>query len=480
MTQFNITLLAKQGWRLLIYPNSLVAQVFKAKYFSIGDFINSRLGHSGSYVWRSIWATKAIVEKSLFWRVDTGTDISVQNDAWIPNCNNVNLVSVDNNLHVATVAKLINSYDRIWDRDLIVNTFQVETAELIIRILLALEPHVRVWSGESSGEFSVRSTYKLLQKIDPTTYALQNLYKEFYKKLWRIDLPSKIKLLIWRISWNFLPTKVNLALRGVIRNTFCPRCGEREEDMNHIFRECPVTKSVWRDLSDPSYAMFPNAEFLEWLTKILVLLPSKNCRVYCGTLWAIWGDRNSRIHNKRGRSSQEMVQFVYGYLKELDGLKTVNQKTMYSEVKWRHPPGQILKINFDGAFDKRQKQSASGVVVRDRNGHVLLTKSELHDGVESAFAAKALTCHRDSLSIIKKCNKPDLDRSVVGVYIQDIRRLKAKCRKIRFEHTPRMTNNLTHIIATKSLKQREEIYLIEAVPSYAELQARDESMREPD
>ncbi|KAA3467257.1 Zinc finger, CCHC-type [Gossypium australe] len=166
--------------------------------------------------------------------------------------------------------------------------------------------------------------------------------------------------------------------------------------MNHLFRECPVSKSVWRELSDPTYMMFPEAEFIEWLTKVLVLLPLGKCRIFCGLLWAIWGDRNSRIHNKRGRSSQEMIKFVNGYLTELDGLKTVKQKTMYSEKKWRHPPGQTLKINFEGAFDERRKQSASGVVVRD------LTKSELHSGVDSAFAAEALACRLATQMALKR------------------------------------------------------------------------------
>ncbi|KAA3482721.1 reverse transcriptase [Gossypium australe] len=65
MAHFNISLLAKQGWRLLNYPNSLVAQVFKAKYFPENNFLNSSLGSSCSYIWRSIWATKDTLEKGL-------------------------------------------------------------------------------------------------------------------------------------------------------------------------------------------------------------------------------------------------------------------------------------------------------------------------------------------------------------------------------------------------------------------------------
>ena len=50
LKQFNLALLAKQGWRLQMGQNSLVYQVFKAKYFSNCDFVNASLGKKPSYV----------------------------------------------------------------------------------------------------------------------------------------------------------------------------------------------------------------------------------------------------------------------------------------------------------------------------------------------------------------------------------------------------------------------------------------------
>ncbi|XP_052490847.1 uncharacterized mitochondrial protein AtMg00310-like [Gossypium raimondii] len=83
MAQFNVALLAKQGWRIMNNQNALVTKVFKAKYFSDDNFLNSRLGNSSSYVWKSIWAAKDLLKKGHCWRVGTGTNICIS-DAWIP------------------------------------------------------------------------------------------------------------------------------------------------------------------------------------------------------------------------------------------------------------------------------------------------------------------------------------------------------------------------------------------------------------
>lgn len=54
LTAFNSTMLGKEGWKLLIEPDSLVFCIFKARYFHTSSFLSTSLGHNPSYVWRSI------------------------------------------------------------------------------------------------------------------------------------------------------------------------------------------------------------------------------------------------------------------------------------------------------------------------------------------------------------------------------------------------------------------------------------------
>jgi hypothetical protein len=54
LQRFNLAMLAKQCWRLLCEPESLCAQVLRAKYFRSEDLLNAELKGS-SYTWQSIW-----------------------------------------------------------------------------------------------------------------------------------------------------------------------------------------------------------------------------------------------------------------------------------------------------------------------------------------------------------------------------------------------------------------------------------------
>lgn len=45
LDKFNIALLAKQAWRLINYPDSLIGRVLKAKYYPNACFLTAPLGN---------------------------------------------------------------------------------------------------------------------------------------------------------------------------------------------------------------------------------------------------------------------------------------------------------------------------------------------------------------------------------------------------------------------------------------------------
>ena len=157
-----------------------------------------------------------------------GERISIWDDLWISGDEADRLQNEDNNENIKLVSNLIEVTNRTWKTDIIVNTFTADIAKKIMRIPLAKTIHddFQVWRGEPFGNFSVRSVYKLLQcsSMDPTSYLLQTETTNFYKKLWGLQLPSKITIIIWRISWDFIHHLANLRYRRVSASDRCPRC----------------------------------------------------------------------------------------------------------------------------------------------------------------------------------------------------------------------------------------------------------------
>lgn len=61
---FNISMLAKQAWRLIQHPNSLIVKLFKSIYYLRNSFVYASfwVGTRPSFIWRSILESKNIVK----------------------------------------------------------------------------------------------------------------------------------------------------------------------------------------------------------------------------------------------------------------------------------------------------------------------------------------------------------------------------------------------------------------------------------
>ena len=164
LKHFNLALLAKQGWRLQTRHNSLVYQVFKAKYFPNCDFVCASLGKKPSYVWRSIMAAQGIVKKGLCWRMGNGRKIRVWHDNWIPNSYSHKITSPRGLFPMDyKVCEFIDDEKKCWDLELLNPTLLPFEAEEIVAIPLSirLPEDKQIWAESLNGFFSIKSAYKV-------------------------------------------------------------------------------------------------------------------------------------------------------------------------------------------------------------------------------------------------------------------------------------------------------------------------------
>ncbi|XP_060958281.1 uncharacterized mitochondrial protein AtMg00310-like [Cannabis sativa] len=63
LTEFNQALLAKQGWRLIHNPQSLLSRVLKNSYYPLTSFMEAGCPNGASCVWKGIcWGRKILKE----------------------------------------------------------------------------------------------------------------------------------------------------------------------------------------------------------------------------------------------------------------------------------------------------------------------------------------------------------------------------------------------------------------------------------
>lgn len=61
LQSFNLAMLAKQVWWLLCEPESLCAQVLRAKYYPDGKLLEAKPKKGSSFTWQSMLASCVVV-----------------------------------------------------------------------------------------------------------------------------------------------------------------------------------------------------------------------------------------------------------------------------------------------------------------------------------------------------------------------------------------------------------------------------------
>ena len=159
-SSFNQALVAKQGWRILQSPDSLVARVLQARYFKNKDFLNAKLGWNPSFIWRSIIWGRHVIKNGLRWRIIDGHNVQVYKENWLLRPLTFRPVSKPTLPTNTLVFELINDENQ-WNERLIYNHFDKMDADRIVSIPLPRRPikDQLLWHYEKRGQYTVKSGY---------------------------------------------------------------------------------------------------------------------------------------------------------------------------------------------------------------------------------------------------------------------------------------------------------------------------------
>ncbi|XP_074324344.1 uncharacterized protein LOC141661259 [Apium graveolens] len=248
----------ENGWRLITNPTSLVARMFKAKYYPNDNFLSAKLGANPSFIWRNILAAQDVLSQGM-----------------------------------------------------------------------EAKPMMHHYNNPS-----------------------------FWKRLWNLQVPPKVKNFMWRVISGCLPTKDMLHAKKVNIHVTCSLCNKEVETASHVFLECFFAKSCWQ----------------EWVFNVFNGWETVKRQSGAMLCWTIWKCRNDLIWNQ----------------KCLEAQKAANSARNDGDERWTLPTENQTKVNTDAAVFVSSKRYSYAYAARNHNGELLEARLKCKEGSISPECAKIM------------------------------------------------------------------------------------------
>ncbi|KAL0436253.1 UNVERIFIED_CONTAM: putative ribonuclease H protein [Sesamum radiatum] len=472
LRNFNLAMLAKQLWRILRWPDRLLCQVLKARYFPNCDIFSAPLGHRPSFTWRSLLSAQPLFRAGCRWRVGSGANIRIWSDPWLPRpltfrpITHPSTASLD-----LRVADLRDPSTGDWDVQRVRHIFWPPDSDLILSIPLSRTggEDILTWHFSKNGMFSVRSAYHLACSIDnrPCSSGLKEAENGWWRKLWQTKVPNKIKIFIWKVCLNALPTSANLTRRIPGFSGVCPLCQEDGEDVVYTLISCPFARQSW-GLANFHSSSIPRGEsdVFAWFRLVASTLSNPDFSFFLGLCWAIWWCRNRKMFHGTCLTPDQTVCFAEQYIDSFLLQNADCPRAVVSDPcpRWHLPQVGIVKLNFDGALMDQGCMTGLGIIARDHNGSCLdwistsISRRSHAELAESLAAREAIflayrrgwpsvVLEGDCASLIHKLGSNSCDFSDVGLVISDILVMTSLFTSCQFLFARRVCNSVAHLFA---------------------------------
>ncbi|CAM8958761.1 unnamed protein product [Rhodiola kirilowii] len=290
----NIAFLAKQCWRMVKALESLAGKVFKAKYFPNCHLLDAPLSAKPSHVWRALHQAIPVIRHGCCLEAETGG--------------------------------------------------------------------VR-WKMNSSGILDIKSAYKSLRVMNDLNNQSRGEQSDKRKKtkmwkfIWRLPIPRKIRIFLWRLYHAAIPTGTQMMRRHLAHAFSCPVCQYKFEDDMHAFISCWWSKAMW---SYMGYGIHVDCKCFQIMADVIFYVfanykPEEFCQISIA-LWFIWYNRNRVAHNNQSMSPISAVMRIKKLYKDF----TMNKKGMISSINcfglsWQRPKRPYIKANCDGSWNELDK-----------------------------------------------------------------------------------------------------------------------------
>lgn len=398
-----MALLAKQGWRIIMNPESLLAQVYKARHFPNGSFLNATLGTRRSATWRSIWMARTYLERGLRYRVGNGNRISIWADPWIPEDGNFKVIT-PRPFHSGfpyAVSDFIDPISRSWNFELLSTHLWEVDRQRVLSISIGGETAQDrlIWHYSKTGSFTVKSCYHMIISSDYGESSNLGVgggqsgsTSINWDLIWRLKVPPKVHMFLWRATLDILPHYAELCRRRIRSTPTCDRCNIAEETTNHVLFGCCGRDEVWT--APPFSISFEDGRESFWsrLNYLKTHLDGETFLLATVVLWKTWENRNREIFEPSFQAPGNLVQWCAGFYEQYQKAQLPPSIAPFLSGMsvWQAPSPGIVKVNVDVGLPRGLPNAWVAMVARNEFSECLWWSKKSVVGRPSSVDVEAL------------------------------------------------------------------------------------------
>lgn len=145
-------------------------------------------------------------------------------------------------------------------------------------------------------------------------------------KFWKLKIPHKLQIFLWKLIHNTLPVKHNLRHYATTNDVTCMLCNSNQiEDINHLFFTCHFAKTIWNACLPQHYNHLQqyltlHDWFDSWSSPTSVINFSSDIPSIHGittTLWHIWKFRCQVMFQHSAINPNSVLCPLFKYLTDV-------------------------------------------------------------------------------------------------------------------------------------------------------------------
>ncbi|KAL5808887.1 hypothetical protein ACOSQ3_029578 [Xanthoceras sorbifolium] len=322
-----------------------------------------------------------------------------------------------------------------------------------------------------------------MQNFDHLSGSAASSISAWWRAFWKLNIPPKVRLFVWRSCNGWLPTAVVLAKQKDPVSEFCLACKSSPETVVHALWGCSALKPVrqffpsllglrWRGVS----------RFLDFVMECHAGLDSFDFELLCLVWWRVWFCRNQVAHDASAPLIAGVVPWTRSFLSDFQAAVLPPSKPVVKPaLKWVAPSPSWFKLNSDAAIDVSRKRIGIGVVIRDWKGRVAAAFATFLPVLLPVECAEALAIleglkfaasmgvfpigvESDTASVVGaiRSNKPP--RSELGLIVDEILEFVIGFLVLSFCFCSRLCNSVAHGLAKFGVSSSSPCIWLEETP----------------